>query len=146
MDDMKDTVQESQPEPQVNTSTLGDQVRQLQTELAQVRRENDLIVQMAQRGVVDIEAAALLISRKHAGEGGDDNIDALIEQLRQDRPWLFGRNDQTAPAMNQPTAAVRSERNTDRIEMDKAARQARQSGQRRDLIAYLRLRRLKRGR
>jgi hypothetical protein len=95
---------------------------------------------LSQAGVVDIEAASLLLTKRI--ELGDDldqeTLSRSVEQLLLDKPFLRG-----APAAPLPpaTAAARGQAPSPAARLSQAAERAAQTGDRKDVAAYLRLRR-----
>ena len=137
------------------------QAKDLQTRLEQ--REKDLGLSEAQRdearhqlvavenrsraermlgeaGVVDIEAASLLLSKRvDFGEELDgEAITRRVEQLLLDKPYLRGGPSGTLPPK---TASARSAPAGGIAQLTRAADRALASGDRRDVAEYLRLRR-----
>ncbi|MBN2843337.1 MAG: hypothetical protein JXM68_09620 [Sedimentisphaerales bacterium] len=111
---------------------LQSELAEAQAKLAEAEFVRELSVELTRSGVIDLEAALQL-----AGEGQDAQTAA--EQLRQDKPYLFAVKAGIAPG---PTAGVRSvHTDNSQARLKVASRQASQSGNRRDLYEYLRLRR-----
>ncbi|MBN1554229.1 MAG: hypothetical protein JXA11_05755 [Phycisphaerae bacterium] len=111
---------------------------EIQTRL--VETENRAVVDRAfqQAGVIDGEAAMLLLSRRVdlAGEATPNELTRAVEQLLLDKPFLRA----AAPAMPPATRTGRDAPNLSARIAD-AAQRAITSGNRRDVIEYLRLRR-----
>ncbi len=115
------------------------QVDDLQTQLAETQAKlagaefvRELSVELTRCGVIDLDAALKL-----ADDGQDAK--AAAEQLRQDKPYLFAAKPGAMPG---PTAGVRSvHTDNSQARLKVASQQAAQSGNRRDLYEYLRLRR-----
>ena len=114
-----------------------------QGRLATVGLEGELTRQLVVAGAVDLEVA-LLLAKEQCGssdETGPD-IGAVVEQLRQKRPGLFGTsNDSFAPA----TAGRRRANQGSGARLEQMAQQANQTQSRKDMQEYLRLRRSVRG-
>jgi hypothetical protein len=94
---------------------------------------------LAEAGVVDFEAAGLLLAKRMdlAGDLEDEAIRRGVEQLVLDKPFLV----RPAAALPRATASVRSERPGSFAQLTRAAERAVQTGNRRDVAEYLRLRR-----
>jgi hypothetical protein len=119
--------------------------------LAEAQRDeagNQLLVAGNQRGVerllmeagvVDLEAAHLLLSKRMdlAAELDDEAIRRNVEQLLLDKPFLL----RPAGALPSSTASPRSEKTGPFAQLAQAAERAVRTGSRRDVAEYLRLRR-----
>lgn len=94
---------------------------------------------MTEAGVVDLEAAGLLLSKRMdlAAELEDEAIRGGVEQLLLDKPFLVRPSAPLPPS----TASPRSEKPGSFAQLTKAAERAVQTGSRRDVAEYLRLRR-----
>lgn len=94
---------------------------------------------MIEAGVVDLEAASLLLSKRIdlAGELEEEAVRRGVEQLLLDKPFLVRPSASLPPS----TASPRSEKPGSFAQLTKAAERAVQSGSRRDVAEYLRLRR-----
>jgi len=94
----------------------------------------------AQAGVVDIETASILLGRRvDLSEALDtQTLTRHIEQLLLDKPFLQNHGGASLPPR---TSSPRPPRTSGIAELTDAARKAAQSGDRRDVANYLRLRR-----
>jgi cell division septum initiation protein DivIVA len=94
---------------------------------------------LAEAGVVDFEAAGLLLAQRMdlSSELDDETIRRGVEQLLLDKPFLVRPSAPLPPA----TAAPRAERPGSFAQLTQAAERAVQTGSRRDVAEYLRLRR-----
>lgn len=94
---------------------------------------------LAEAGVVDLEAAGLLLGKRmDLGEELDaEAIRRGVEQLLLDKPFLAHRSAPLPPS----TASPRSSQAGSFAQLAEAAEQAVRSGSRRDVAEYLRLRR-----
>ena len=70
---------------------------------------------------------------------GEMDSDSVVELLRKDKGYLFGKVDSSVSSMR--TLPVRDKTNGVRGAVDKAARNAAGSGSRRDVQEYMRVRR-----
>lgn len=122
-----------------------DMQRDLQQTREQLAEASDLIARLERRqridqllaesDAVDIEAARLLTEAAIA-DMDDPDVTEVVEDLRRHKPYLFGRSALAGtPTMGTHVAA---EPNV----VDQAQDQAATSGHRRDLLRYLRLRRV----
>lgn len=111
---------------------------ELSAELSGVRRERELIEKLARAGAEDLETAALLASSR-MGASRQPDADAVIAQLRKDKPHLFAAAAPVHPAPR--TGGVRTARSDGQDLIAGRARQAAQSGSRADVHAYMRARR-----
>ncbi len=94
---------------------------------------------LAEAGVVDFEAAGLLLTKRMdlTAELDEEAIRRGVEQLLVDKPFLVRPSAALPPA----TASPRSERTGPFAQLAQAAERAVQTGSRRDVAEYLRLRR-----
>ncbi len=101
-------------------------------QMAHVDRLRQIDQQLIAADAVDLEAARLLT--EHAIEQMDDaQISEVVDDLRRHKPYLFRRRESLGGPSPRP-------RGTDGA-LDEAAAHAAASGDRRDLLRYLRLRR-----
>ncbi len=149
---MPDTITPSSPAPaqpaaapQPQMEALRQRVALLESELAAARQSaaqathlRQLEAALTEAQTIDLEAARLLAQSVLEAGGSDLTIPAAVAELQRRRPWLF----KTGPA--RPTAQAMPPRHLEaEAAPAAAARPAAQSGQRRDLLHYLRLRRAK---
>ena len=92
-------------------------------------RKREVERELAFQGAIDIQAASLLME---ATATTKSDIRAAIAELKRGKPYLF-RTPPRASAMSGAVEEVPS--------LDKAAGEARASGDRRALLRYLRMRR-----
>ncbi|MFP4434191.1 MAG: hypothetical protein ACOCWV_03105 [Planctomycetota bacterium] len=95
---------------------------------------------LQQAGVVDLEAASVLLGRRvdlSQEDLDEDSIAGAVEQLLVDKPFLCRSGGSLPPG----TATARDEENTPAARLTDVARQAAASGNRRDIAEYLRLKR-----
>jgi len=113
-----------------------DEIRH-QLEVARVRAGAERVLYEA--GVEDIETAMVLLD-KRVGLSGDTDADQLrqaIDRLIQDKPFLVG------PPLSLPdkTASPRPQASGSGARLARAAARAARTGNRRDIVEYLRMRR-----
>ncbi|MGC9455367.1 MAG: hypothetical protein ACP5HU_10960 [Phycisphaerae bacterium] len=112
----------------------GARAMELENRLAMERK-------LSQAGVVDIETASVLLSKRlDLSEPLDDGqLDRQVEQLLTDKPFLATSGVADLPGK---TASPRPSERSGSGELAAAARRAVGSGDRRDIAEYLRLRRM----
>ncbi len=110
----------------------------LNEQLDNIRSEQELTKKLIAAGTVDVESAVLLVKTRMQ-EQKDIDVDELIEQLKQDKQYLFKNSNENVTAMKTSGA---KDHTTDRYAaLANAARKAADSGSRRDLQEYLKTRR-----
>ncbi len=114
---------------------------ELQEKLRRAERENEIQGQLQRAGVTDAEVARLLVEK--AMEGGKLEAKEAVEQLRRQRPGLFGKEEE-GTGLGQPTAGIARRRADGKAALGQQAMKASQSGSRRDVQEYLRMRRVMR--
>jgi hypothetical protein len=95
---------------------------------------------LQQAGVVDLEAASVLLARRVDLSQEDLDEDAIageVEQLLVDKPFLC----RTPGSLPPSSASSREDESTPAARLSEVARQAAHSGSRRDIAEYLRLKR-----
>lgn len=132
-----------QPDP-------ADRITQLETQLAELREQYDQSQQtitalerrsrvdalLTEAEAIDLETARLL-TEVAVGSMDEPDLAAAVADLRRDKPFLFhARHDDAGIGVQSPRLP---EEFGDPAEL--AEQQAQQSGDRRDLLRYLRLRR-----
>jgi hypothetical protein len=129
---------------QENTEDLAEQLAQANERIAQMSHEagdlkldRQLMQKLTTAGVVDLEAA-LLLARARLDEQGD--VDRAVEQLRTEKRYLF------ASSSGEKTSSRKTAGPKDRVSskstlLEQAAKKAARTGNRADLLEYLRLRR-----
>jgi ABC-type uncharacterized transport system involved in gliding motility auxiliary subunit len=129
--------------------TLAEQLAQAKSEVSEmteqlksVEIEQELIRKLAAAGTVDLETAVLVAKARIEGRTEAD-LDGVIEQLREEKQYLFGgqksipmASKRTAPAKDMTMAGAESQ-----TVLTKAAKKAATTGSRTDLQEYLKLRR-----
>ena len=129
---------------------LTQQVEQQQQEQAEVQAQIDeskwemeLTQELAKAGVFDVEAALLLAQKKMESSGGKgDDAKRVIEVLRNERPYLFSSGvDEVRATLAGPTIGVQGQGRSGASRLTRVAQQAQESGSRKDMQEYLRLRR-----
>jgi len=124
---------------------LGDarqQMQSLQSQLDQARQTIDHLERrqkmdalLAEAEPIDTEAARLL-TEQTVQQMDEPDVQSAVEELRQRRPYLFRESSQATGS----TMAARADDDA-MPASEQAAEQAAMSGDRRDLLRYLRLRR-----
>lgn len=113
--------------------------REMADELGNVKLEQDLIRKLTAAGTVDLETA-VLIAKARMGSSEKADLDIVVEQLKKEKQYLFGgqRNIVAAP---QGTAVAKDRTRNSETILERAAKRAVSSGNRTDLLEYLKLRR-----
>ena len=97
---------------------------------AERRRETERL--LAEHGALDLETA-LLLTEAAVAQMDEPDVAGAVEELRRRKPFLFSHAS-GASAMSQASEGVTGE-------IERAAAEARESGDRRLLLRYLRLKR-----
>lgn len=138
---LEQQLQETQTQLQQQLEQLAQaesQRDELSDHLARVHHEGRVDSMLREFGVIDTEAAALLLNQRDdlTPDTEDARLRHAIESLLTDRPYLSG---QSAARLPEQTATGRDRAGGARVV--EAARRAARSGDRRDVAEYLRLRR-----
>ena len=119
-----------------------EQLAGLQRALDEKTKDQELNQALTQAGVEDVEAAFLLAQmRLQTDEGREAGLKQVIADLEQERPWLFYDKRAGARQSPGPTQGVRRDAPGGKETLNRLAEQARNSGSRRDMQEYLRVRR-----
>lgn len=116
------------------------EAQELTAKMEQLASEQVLTRKLVAAGASDIETALLVAKARAAKDGAD--VDGLVEQLKIEKPHLFGSaqvSDKGAAAPR--TAVVKDRLSSGKSNLAKAASKAATTGSRVDLHEYLRLRR-----
>jgi hypothetical protein len=116
-----------------------DETQQLTGKMKQLETEQSLTKKLIAAGASDIETALLVAKTRAANDDGD--TDAIVEQLKNDKPHLFGSARQSTVPQRTRTAGAKDSVASNRMSLSKAAARAASTGSRDDLHEYLRLRR-----
>jgi len=111
---------------------------QMSEQLSSIRTEQELMRKLAAEHTADMEAAVLIVKARTQGKD-DADFDGVIEQLKKEKPYLFGGTSGAATAKK--TAGVRERISGNQTMIEKAAKKAATTGSRTDLQEYLKLRR-----
>lgn len=112
---------------------LSDQVEVLKSEVGQYERRERIHQLLLEAEVIDLEAGRLL-AEMSISQMEEEDVGLAVEELRRTKPYLFRRSERVGRMPGKF-----EDRGVDRI-LDAAASAA-ASGDRRDLLRYLRLRR-----
>ncbi len=126
-----ESLTEQLAQAQENTVKLSEQ-------LSDIQAEQTLMHKLISAGAVDIESAVLLAKARLQGNKEADP-DAVIEQLKKEKQYLFSPTDELVTATKTAGAKERST-NVHTI-LERAAKKAATTGNRTDLHEYLKLRR-----
>ena len=125
---------------------LDDQLTQASEKLAQMSEEMEslqldqkLTRKLTAAGVIDLEAAVLIARTRMEGKKADGDLEDCIEQLKNEKQYLFRRS--TEAVTSRRTAGAKDRVTQNRTVLEQAATKAARTGQRTDLQQYLRLRR-----
>jgi hypothetical protein len=131
----------------VELSEAKSQIERLTEELGTIRVEQKLIRKLTAAGASDIEAAVLLARSRVDGDGStsltagsDEKIDGAIEQLKKDKQYLFTKSSSTGMTVR-GTAGAKQKVSSGQVVLERAALRAANTGDRKDLQEYLRVRR-----
>ena len=111
---------------------------QMSEQLSSIQNEQKLMRKLAAEHTADLEAAVLIVKARIQGQDEAD-IDGVIEQLKKEKPYLFGGAPGTVTATK--TAGARQRVSGNQTIIEKAAQKAAATGSRTDLHEYLKLRR-----
>ena len=107
-------------------------------QLSNIQTEQELMRKLAAAGTVDLETAVLL-AKARVQDQNEADIDGLIEQLKNEKQYLFDEAPGTVAAKK--TAGARERISGNQRIIEKAAKKAATTGSRTDLQEYLKLRR-----
>ncbi|MEM6391192.1 MAG: hypothetical protein AAF797_00160 [Planctomycetota bacterium] len=115
---------------------LHEQLRQREAQITQLERRQQIDARLTEAHPLDLGTARLLTEAaiQHMDE---PDIESAIAELRRDKPWLFRTTGTPQAFPFAPEADPRNEPDP----ADEAAAHAASTGNRRDLLTYLRLRR-----
>jgi len=113
-------------------------ISQISQDLEGLQRDQELTRKLSAAGAVDLEAA-LLVAKARMKDQTEADIDACVEQLRNEKRHLFGPVPEAVTQRRTAGAKDRTAHN--QTALQRAAAQAAQSGTRADLQHYLKLRR-----
>jgi multidrug efflux pump subunit AcrA (membrane-fusion protein) len=114
------------------------QLDEARATITALERRQRIDAQLAQADASDLEAARLLTEAAVA-QMDDPDVELAVRDLREHRPYLFHRRPPTAPPP--PAGSPEPEDGADPDPATHAAAEARATGDRRDLLRYLRLKR-----
>jgi len=113
---------------------------ELSERLSEAEAERELVSKLAGEHTKDLETAVLVAKARlsQSGKAGGEaaSVERVIEQLKSDKPYLFGE-----PAVSVHRTAGARERVSGRSVLAGAAKKAAATGSRADLQEYLKVRR-----
>ena len=115
-----------------------EQLGELTEQLNDMKSEQHLTKKLTAAGAVDLEAAVLLVKSKMT-DNQDTEVDTLIEDLKNQKQYLFAGKEKVAAAKG--TAAAKDRITNNQSVLQRAAKRAATTGNRTDLQEYLKLRR-----
>lgn len=113
--------------------TVRQELDQANRTIAQLERRQRIDGLLREADAIDVEAGRLL-TEIAIDQMDEPDVQAAVEDLKRHRPYLFRRRGSGATAMS-----AHPDRTSDASQQ--AAQQAAESGHRKDLLTYLRLRR-----
>jgi len=126
-------------------ASLEEEIRQLRAsnellsdELREVRMEQELTSRLSAAGACDIEAA-VVIAKARMERSDEDDIDEVVSQLRKEKSYLF--ESERGGSISRRTSGVKGAQGGERRVLEARAKQAAESGSRRDLHEYMRAKR-----
>jgi hypothetical protein len=114
------------------------QTAKLSEQLSDIQAEQKLTRKLAAVGTNDLETA-LLIAKARISDQKDADLDNVIEQLKNEKQYLFAINN--GAVTSQKTASAKERTPDTYTILAKAAKKAATTGSRADLQEYLKLRR-----
>ena len=114
-------------------------VEKLTEEVDSIRLEQKLMHKLSAAGVNDIEAAVLL-AKNRIEKTTDEGIEEAIEKLKKEKQYLFAKSAAAGAAVR-GTAGTKEKVSSGQTLLERAAHRAAETGDRKDLQEYLRVRR-----
>ena len=114
------------------------QMERMAEELNSIRSEHEIMRRLTDCGVVDLEAAILIVKAK-LGDEPQADLDGVIKQLRREKQYLF--TDSQSRSASIKTSGARDRVRDSQAVLERAANKAATTGNRVDLQEYLKLRR-----
>jgi len=115
-----------------------EQTAKLSEQLSDIRAEQKLMHKLISAGAVDVESAVLL-AKARMQDKTESDPDAVIDQLKKEKKYLFESSDEIVMATK--TAGARERTANVHTILERAAKKAATTGNRTDLHEYLKLRR-----
>jgi hypothetical protein len=115
-----------------------EKIGRLEQDLSGLQVEQKLVHKLAAAGATDLETAVLVAKTRMEGKPEAD-VDTCVEQLRREKPHLFGGLTETATFRK--TAGAKDRAKQTQTALEQAAKRAAKTGSRADLQHYLKLRR-----
>lgn len=129
---------EQKPTTQPTTQTTQEDVSALKQKLKHSRIENQIITQLAKNAATDIETAAL-VAKARLKSAASSDVRQIVQAIKDEKPFLFAQNI-SKPTRTQPLKVSDQAQSN----LDKTAASAAKTGTRRDVLEYLRAKRLPR--
>lgn len=112
----------------------------LVSELEEMKVDRKLAGSLISAGVSDLETALLVAKKRLAScEGEGANAESIVESLKLEKGYLFGRTESLVGSVR--TSPARDRAIGGRGVLEKTAGEAARSGSRRDVQEYMRVRR-----
>lgn len=110
----------------------------LKVELEAMRLDRKLSSCLVSAGVNDLETAMLVARERMDGKGVED-VDSVVEQVRNEKVYLFGGFEM--PAAAERTSGIKDRSSAGKGVLESVAKRAAVSGSRSDVQEYMRVRR-----
>lgn len=121
--------------------SVGADLREARESLEASERRQRIERELAREEALDVEALTLLTQAALAsGDGSDDDIKSAVSELKRKKPHLFGVRDPGLGAFRAGAMSPADDRGLNTV-LETARREASGTGDRRDLLRYLRLKR-----
>ena len=114
------------------------QTAKLSEQLNDIQAEQQLTRKLAAAGAVDLETAVLIAKARMQSQSEAD-LDACVEQLKDQKQYLFAGSGSVVTAKK--TAGAKERTPNNQTVLERAAKKAATTGNRTDLQEYLKLRR-----
>ncbi|MEM7680934.1 MAG: hypothetical protein AAF288_03165 [Planctomycetota bacterium] len=115
-----------------------ERLRETEQAFAQLERRQRIDALLAEQGALDLEAGRLL-TEAAVNQMDEPDLQLAVADLRKHRPWLFPQRPAVPSALADALAPEPDTTPQDPAHL--AAQRAAETGDRRDLLAYLRLKR-----
>ncbi|MEO1511945.1 MAG: hypothetical protein AAFU70_07735, partial [Planctomycetota bacterium] len=115
-----------------------DELREALAALARAERKTEIDAVLLEAGAVDLDTARLVVESELSA-AGDLEVGAAVATLRATKPFLFRSSEPATAGMTFSAAPFADA--PDGQGLDEIAASARETGDRRELLRYLRLRR-----
>jgi hypothetical protein len=115
-----------------------EKITRMSEDLDSLQLDQKLTRKLTAAGVIDLDAAVLIARARMQGEAVTD-VDSCIEQLKNEKHYLFGPSKEAVTPRN--TAGAKDRITHSQTALERAAARAARTGHRTDVQHYLKLRR-----